>query len=58
MAKDTKHNDKQLKAAILAAGQDATTAGGQSLVLNKLGEQTVVEYVVQNALQLLAPSDI
>ena len=48
-----------LKAVILAAGKDATTtAEGQSLVLKKLGDHTIVEYVVQNALQVVAPSDI
>jgi len=42
----------------LAAGNDATTADGHSLVLKKLGEHTVLEYVVQNALQLVAPPDV
>ena len=58
MSNDSNHGDKQLKAAILAAGQDATTAGGQSLVLKKLGDHTVVEYVVQNALQVVKPVDV
>jgi phosphomannomutase/CTP:molybdopterin cytidylyltransferase MocA len=58
MANERNHIGTQLKAAILAAGQDATNAGGQSLVLNKLGEQAVVGYVVQNALQVVAPSDV
>src|ERR1022692_4694248 len=47
-----------LKVLILAAGKDATTAEGQSLVLKKLGDHTIVEYVVQNALQVAAPEDI
>jgi len=58
MANETNHGDKQLKAAILAAGQDATTAGGQSLMLKKLGDHTVVEYVVHNAMQVVSPGDI
>src|SRR5450755_4937620 len=58
MAKDSNSDGKQLKAAILAAGQDVTNAGEQSLVLKKLGEHTVVEYVLQNALQVVAPSDV
>jgi bifunctional N-acetylglucosamine-1-phosphate-uridyltransferase/glucosamine-1-phosphate-acetyltransferase GlmU-like protein len=58
MANQGNDTGKKLKAAILAAGQDATTAGGQSLVLKKLGEHTVVEYVLQNALQVVAPGDI
>jgi phosphomannomutase/choline kinase len=47
-----------LKVLILAAGKDATTAPGQSLVLKKLGDHTILEYVVQNALQVAAPEDI
>jgi len=58
MARESNSDGKQLKAAILAAGQEATNTGGQSLVLKKLGEHTVVEYVVQNALQVVAPSDV
>ena len=58
MVTESTHNEKRLKAAILAAGNDATTADGHSLVLKKLGEHTVLEYVVQNALQLVAPPDV
>jgi phosphomannomutase/CTP:molybdopterin cytidylyltransferase MocA len=58
MSNESNHNDRQLKAAILAAGQDATTADGQSLVLKELGEHTVVEYVVLNAKQVVSPGDI
>src|SRR5208283_4985483 len=58
MSNDLRDKEIPLKAAILAAGQDATTAGGQSLVLKKLGDQAVVEYVVQNALQVVSPGDI
>ena len=58
MTKDRNHNGMQWKAAILAAGQDATTAGGQSLVLKRLGDQTVVQHVVQNALQIVGPGDV
>lgn len=55
---DGNHNGTTLKAAILAAGQDATTAGGRSLVLKKLGENTVLQYVMQNALQVVKPADV
>ena len=58
MAIGSTHNEKRLKSLILAAGKDATTADGHSLVLKKLGEHTVLEYVVQNALQLVAPPDV
>jgi phosphomannomutase/choline kinase len=49
---------KPWKAVILAAGKDATTAEGQPLVLKKLGEHSAVQYVVQNALQLVSPEDV
>ena len=47
MSNDTNSTNPALKAVILAAGKDATTADGQSLVLKKLGDHTIVEYVVQ-----------
>ncbi|MFZ1136298.1 MAG: sugar phosphate nucleotidyltransferase [Candidatus Korobacteraceae bacterium] len=49
---------KPLKAVILAGGKDATTAEGHSLVLKKLGDYSVVQYVLQNALQVVRPEDI
>src|ERR1035438_9256694 len=58
MSDEVNVNKMPLKAVILAAGKDATTAEGQSLVLKKLGDHTVLEYVVQNALQVAAPDDI
>jgi len=58
MANDINHEQVELKAAILAAGKDATTEDGAPLVLKKLGERTVLQYVVQNALPVVAPSDI
>ena len=50
------HNGTSLKAAILAAGKEATTRDGEPLVLKKLGDHTVLQYVLQNALQLVPPS--
>ena len=47
-----------LKAVILAAGKEAITADGQPLVLQKLGERIILQCVVQNALQVVAPEDI
>src|SRR6516164_8387325 len=58
MSNGLNSNKAPLKAVILAAGKDATTAEGQSLVLKKLGDHTVVQYVVQNALQVVGPEDI
>ncbi len=46
-----------LKAVILAAGKDAITGDGQPLVLKKLGENSILQYVVQNALQVAGPAD-
>ena len=47
-----------LKAVILAAGKDAIDAGGQPLILQMLGERSILECVVQNALQVVPPQDI
>src|ERR1035441_8370908 len=58
MSDEVNVNKMPLKAVILAAGKDATTAEGQSLVLKTLGDHTIVEYVAQNALQVAAPDDI
>lgn len=48
----------QLKVVILAAGKDAITSDGHPLVLQKLGEQSILQCVVQNAEQLASPEDI
>src|SRR5271169_2325247 len=58
MSKEMNSKKMPLKAVILAAGKDATTVEGQSLVLKKLGDHSILEYVVQNALQVAAPGDI
>jgi len=58
MSIEPQRNHVPLKAVILAAGKDATTAEGEPLVIKKLGDRTVVEYVVQNALQVVRPEDI
>src|SRR5450755_1838991 len=58
MSNESSPNKMPLKAVILAAGQDATSAGGQSLVLKKLGDHTVLQCVVQNALQVAGTENI
>ena len=58
MSNDWDGKKTALKAVVLAAGKDATAVDGQSLVLKRLGENTIVEYVVQNALQVVGPQDI
>ena len=47
-----------LKAIILAAGKEAITAEGPPLVLHTLGDQSILECVVQNAMEFVAPEDI
>ena len=58
MSNESNANKTALKAVILAAGKDATTAEGQSLVLKKLGDYSIVEYVLQNALQVARREDV
>src|SRR5512144_198973 len=53
------HSDHtELRAVILAAGNQAITADGQPLVLQALGDRSVLDCVVQNALQVVPPEDI
>jgi phosphomannomutase/choline kinase len=42
-----------LRAVVLAAGRDAITPDGRPLILQSLGERSVLECVIQNALQLV-----
>lgn len=42
-----------LRAVVLAAGKDAITPDGRPLILQPLGERSVLECVMRNALQLL-----
>ncbi|HLH08913.1 MAG TPA: sugar phosphate nucleotidyltransferase [Terriglobales bacterium] len=48
----------ELKAIILAAGKEAITSDGQPLVLQPLGDRSILDCVVQNALQVVSPKDI
>ncbi len=47
-----------LKAVILAAGQEAFAGGAQPMVLQTLGDRKVLDYVVQNALQIVSPDNL
>ena len=47
-----------VKAIILAAGSQALATNGGPLVLQKLGDSTVLDCVVQNALQVVPPEEI
>ncbi|MGC9347314.1 MAG: sugar phosphate nucleotidyltransferase [Anaerolineae bacterium] len=49
---------KPLKAVILAAGQEKITEDGLPIVLQPLGDLRVIEYVIRNALQVVAPEDL
>lgn len=61
---------KELKAVILAGGKpfnfaqgtpprpDAEAPGAQSILLEPLGDKKVIDYMVQNALQVVAPQDL
>lgn len=51
-------SESELKVVILAAGKDAITPDGHPLVLQKLGEQSILQCVVNNALQVANPSAI
>jgi alpha-D-glucose phosphate-specific phosphoglucomutase len=47
-----------LKAVILAAGKESSTPDASLVLLQDLGGRKVIDYVVQNAVQVLAPKDI
>lgn len=49
---------QNLKAVILAAGKEAITAGAGPMVLQTLGERKIIDYVVQNALQVVPLGDL
>ncbi|MGE5141678.1 MAG: NTP transferase domain-containing protein, partial [Rudaea sp.] len=47
-----------LKAVVLAAGAESVTPGGGPLVLQPLGNRRILDYVVENALQVISPQDL
>jgi phosphomannomutase/choline kinase len=50
--------DPRLKAVILAAGKEAIADSDLATVLQPLGDRRVIDYVVQNARQLVPPGDL
>jgi bifunctional UDP-N-acetylglucosamine pyrophosphorylase/glucosamine-1-phosphate N-acetyltransferase len=48
----------RLKAVILAAGQGERAGVGYPKILQPLGDKKIIEYVVENALHFVAPSDL
>ena len=51
-------SEPKLKAVILAAGQETIRPAGRPLVLEMLGERAILDTVVENALQLVAPENL
>lgn len=49
---------QELKAVILAAGKETVTASAEPIVLLPLGERKIIDYVVDNALQLVPPGNL
>ncbi len=52
------NTEPKLKAVILAAGKEALAADAGPMVLQTLGDHKIIDYVVQNALQLVSPDDL
>ncbi len=48
---------QELKAVILAAGKESGGADVRSILLQNLGARKVIDYVIQNALQLVDPGE-
>ena len=48
----------ELKAVILAAGKEAITADAKPIVLQPLGDRKIIDYLVENALQLVSSDDL
>lgn len=49
--------NSKLKAVILAAGKEAIAADAGPMVLQTLGDRKIIDYVVQNGLQVVPPND-
>jgi len=49
---------KELRAVILAAGRESITEDGRPTVLQTLGDRSILDCVLENALQVVLPEDI
>jgi len=49
---------KELKVVILAAGKETSNSDIRSILLQNLGSQKVIDYVIQNGRQLVSPDNI
>ena len=47
-----------LKVVILAAGQERIEGGEEAILLERLGNLRVIDYVIRNALQIVQPQDL
>lgn len=58
MSEYGKQPEEELKVVILAAGKETDTTDVKSILLQNLGNRKVIDYVIQNALQLVPPDDL
>ena len=58
MFKQAANIHQELKAVILAAGKESGRTDDRSILLQALGARKVIDYVIQNALQLVSPDDL
>lgn len=58
MSESNVSSPRALKAVILAAGRESALAETPSILLKDLGGRKVIDYVVQNALQVVRPEDL
>ncbi len=58
MSKQGNNSDQDLKAIILAAGKESDTTDAGLILLQNLGTRKVIDYVIQNALQLVSPGNL
>ncbi len=52
------HPEAELKAVILAAGKETITGNAQPLVLENLGDRHILDYVIENARQVVSPENL
>jgi phosphomannomutase/CTP:molybdopterin cytidylyltransferase MocA len=58
MPSDPTPQHRSLKAVILAAGKDSITPDGRSIMLHPLGDCSILQCVIRNLRDLVAPDDI
>jgi phosphomannomutase/CTP:molybdopterin cytidylyltransferase MocA len=58
MSVEDANQNQELKVVILAAGKESLSPDGKPILLQDLGNRKVVDYVIQNALQIVSPYDL